>query len=389
MSYRPLADCLANFRRGDGTSTKIHSSPRAAPRRRPRPAPSLHLMWRCGQMLSPLRLAPSDATKPLAAGARRVVFLYAGSQNTCQKAAGVRHVSVFFKIGAAASAAADGVVRRSRQRVWGRCGESLLRRAGRDVRAPCGGARDRCGRRRLRAAHSPTGHGHPGARLAHVDVLLERLARSGDDANFNSGIDDDVGAAAQEEQDLKCFGGAACRTFPFEVQVGRPHFFDGSGEGGSRRPSVSRRASSSPTPGPSSRPASMHPRRAPSARRSRPSTAGRRRSPRRAGRGPSPRRAPSTRVTRAPQGGSSAPRRETVGAAGGPGRRADDPRERLPPVRVRGPADGYDGWRRLRYRLRTPAPVTIAGKTLALSLANSQSAWMPLQDARAAYRWAE
>ena len=49
-------------------------------------------------------------------------------------------------------------------------------------------------------------------------------------------IDDDAGAAAQEEQDLKCFGGAACRTFPFEVQVGRPHFFDGSGEGGSRRP---------------------------------------------------------------------------------------------------------------------------------------------------------
>ena len=30
----------------------------------------------------------------------------------------------------------------------------------------------------------------------------------------------------------------------------------------------------------------------------------------------------------------TAPRRETVGAAGGPGRRADDPRERLPPVRV-------------------------------------------------------
>ena len=67
-------------------------------------------------------------------------------------------------------------------------------------------------------------------------MCFERLARSGDDANFNSGIDDDVGAAAQEEQDLKCFGGAACRTFPFEVQVGRPHFFDGSGEGGSRRP---------------------------------------------------------------------------------------------------------------------------------------------------------
>ena len=70
----------------------------------------------------------------------------------------------------------------------------------------------------------------------HTWMCFERLARSGDDANFNSGIDDDVGAAAQEEQDLKCFGGAACRTFPFEVQVGRPHFFDGSGEGGSRRP---------------------------------------------------------------------------------------------------------------------------------------------------------
>ena len=70
----------------------------------------------------------------------------------------------------------------------------------------------------------------------HTWMCLERLARRGDDQNFNSGIDNDVGAAAQEEQDLRCFGGAACRTFPFETQVGRPHFFDGSGEGGSRRP---------------------------------------------------------------------------------------------------------------------------------------------------------
>ena len=49
--------------------------------------------------------------------------------------------------------------------------------------------------------------------------------------------------------------------------------------------------------------------------------------------------------------------RETVGAAGGSRGRADDPRERLPPLRVRGPADGDDGWRRrLRYCLRTPPP---------------------------------
>ena len=70
----------------------------------------------------------------------------------------------------------------------------------------------------------------------------------------------------------------------------------------------------------------------------------------------------------------AAPRRETVGAAGGSGGRADDPRERLPPLRVRGPADGDDGWRRLRYRLRTPSPRSCnnskSTKTRFLAIAN-------------------
>ena len=61
VSYRPLALPIILRRqnltkpKGDRVSTKLPQSwsPRAAPRRRPRPAPSLHLMWRCSQVGRP------------------------------------------------------------------------------------------------------------------------------------------------------------------------------------------------------------------------------------------------------------------------------------------------------------------------------------------------
>ena len=175
------------------------------------------------------------------AEARRVVFLvFAGSQNTCQKGcwcSGMMTVSVFFKVGAAAFERLATVSYAEPVNDFG--GDSGDNRFFAAPAETCGRLATALGidvgdvgfalRTVLLAADIQK-------RGLHTWMCLERLARRGDDQNFNSGIDNDVGAAAQEEQDLRCFGGAACRTFPFETQVGRPHFFDGSGEGGSRRP---------------------------------------------------------------------------------------------------------------------------------------------------------
>jgi len=70
----------------------------------------------------------------------------------------------------------------------------------------------------------------------HTWMCLERLALRGDNANFNRGPDDDWHEEDEErdeegfthEESSKLYGALACRRFPFETTVARPHFFEGS-----------------------------------------------------------------------------------------------------------------------------------------------------------------